>query len=49
MSDGSFAQPIPPWEESYFAENRAIEIWRGAGQVAGNLNQDTTTRLPLES
>lgn len=49
MSDGSFAQPIPPWEESYFAENRAIEIWRGTGQVAGNLNQDTTTRLPLES
>jgi len=48
MQEGLFARPIPVWEEGFFTENRATEIWQGTGLVQSTLNRDSTTRLPLE-
>ncbi len=49
VEDGLFGQPIPSWEASRFASTSATEIWRGSATVQSALNEDSTTRLPLQA
>ncbi|MBS0123432.1 alpha-2-macroglobulin family protein [Thetidibacter halocola] len=47
MQDNWFGQPLNRWEEDFFADTVAEEIWRGAGEVRNDLNRDMLTRLPM--
>ncbi len=48
IQDDYFGRPLAQWQEDMFADGVSEEVWRGTGEVAGELNQDTTTRLPLD-
>ncbi|WP_170336263.1 alpha-2-macroglobulin family protein [Ruegeria arenilitoris] len=42
-----FGRPLSQWEEEEFSDEIAEEIWTGTAQVASELNQDMTARLPM--
>ncbi len=42
-----FGAPMSPWAEETFASDIAEEVWRGTGETLTELNQDTTTLLPI--
>ncbi|GKY88837.1 alpha-2-macroglobulin family protein [Sinisalibacter aestuarii] len=45
--EGWFGNALGVWDESWFNDTMAQEIWRGAADVASELNRDVTTRLPI--
>ncbi|MCT4555215.1 MAG: alpha-2-macroglobulin family protein [Pelagimonas sp.] len=47
FQDSYFGRPLRAYEESYFSEQIAEEIWRGTGEVENRLNADVLTRLPM--
>ncbi|AXI44830.1 PAN domain-containing protein [Sulfitobacter sp. SK012] len=47
IKDSYFGKPLNTYEDEYFAESLAEEIWTGTGTVQNTLNADMTTRLPL--
>lgn len=48
IQNNYFGRPLSPWEEERFASDIAEEVWTGTGAVQNTLNQDMTTRLPME-
>jgi len=42
-----FGQPLSGWQQDQFNDQIAQEVWRGTGEVQGELNRVVTTRLPL--
>ncbi|KUF10524.1 alpha-2-macroglobulin family protein [Pseudoponticoccus marisrubri] len=47
MQDNYFGRPLNRYDESYFGEDIAEEVWRGTGEVENRLNADMLTRLPI--
>jgi alpha-2-macroglobulin len=47
MQEDLFASPLYPWQDEIFADQIGEVFWTGTAQVAGTLNQDSLTRLPL--
>ncbi len=47
IQDGYFGRPLSTWEEGYFGDSMATTVWEGTGEVAMRLNEDMTTRLPM--
>lgn len=48
VQDGYFGRPLSQWEDTTFASDIAEEIWTGTGEVDNSLNEDMTTRLPMQ-
>lgn len=48
MQENMFARPLSQWQEEYFADNMAEDVWTGVVEVQSDLNRDMTTRIPLE-
>jgi len=48
IQDDFFGRPLAPWQIETFAIQIGEDIWQGSGTVQNELNQDMTTRLPLE-
>ena len=44
-----FGAPMAQWQEGDFRAQLAEEIWQGTAEIAGEVNRDTTTRLPLDT
>ena len=49
MQEGLFAQPLYEYDDYYFSDQIAENIWEGTATVANELNQDMLTRLPLDA
>ena len=47
IQDNYFGRPLSPWEEDSFGSDIATTVWTGTGEVNQTLNQDVTTRLPM--
>ncbi|WP_449301433.1 alpha-2-macroglobulin family protein [Parasedimentitalea psychrophila] len=47
LREGLFGRPLSQWQDEYFSEEIAQEVWTGSADVQGDLNRDMTTRLPL--
>ncbi len=47
LRDSYFGRPLSRYDEQYFNEDIAEEIWRGSGEVENRLNANVLTRLPL--
>lgn len=48
MQEDMFARPLSQWQEEYFADAMAEDVWTGTAGVQSDLNRDMTTRLPLD-
>lgn len=48
IQDSYFGRPISDWADETFASEVAEEVWSGTGILKQELNQEVTTRLPLE-
>lgn len=48
MQDGYFGRPLSAWDQSNFSDQIAEEVWTGTGEVQLDLNQEVTTRLPMD-
>ncbi|MFS4581428.1 alpha-2-macroglobulin family protein [Phaeobacter sp. C3_T13_0] len=48
LQEDYFARPLSQWQEEQFVSDIAEEIWTGTAEVAHDLNQSVTTRLPLQ-
>ncbi len=48
MQEDMFARPLSQWQEEYFADAMAEDVWTGTAEVQSDLNRDMTTRLPLD-
>ena len=42
-----FGRSLTVWDESWFNETLAEQVWEGTAEVATELNRDVTTRLPI--
>ncbi|MES0862178.1 alpha-2-macroglobulin family protein [Ruegeria sp. SCPT10] len=42
-----FGRPLSEWQERNFADEMAEDIWTGTAEVANQLNQTMTARLPM--
>ena len=42
-----FGRPVEQWQQDTFSTEVSQEVWRGTAAVAGELNRDATTRLPM--
>lgn len=49
VQDGYFGRPLSQWQDQTFASDIAEDVWAGTAEVGNTLNQDMTTRLPLDS
>lgn len=49
VQDGYFGRPLSQWQDQTFASDIAEEVWAGTADVGNTLNQDMTTRLPLDN
>lgn len=47
FQNGYFSAPIANWQEADFATGTGLRVWTGSATVGGEVNRDTTTRLPL--
>lgn len=47
IRDDYFGRPLGRYDEDYFADSLAEEVWRGKGMIENRLNADMLTRLPL--
>ncbi len=47
LQTGYFGRPLSQYQLDDFSNEIAEEVWRGTGDVANELNQTMTTRLPL--
>jgi uncharacterized protein YfaS (alpha-2-macroglobulin family) len=47
LQTGYFGRPLSQYQLDDFSNEIAEEVWRSAGDVANELNQTMTTRLPL--
>ncbi len=47
MQEGLFNQPLYQWNEDYFADQMAEDVWTGTATVQRELNRDMLTRVPL--
>lgn len=47
IQDDFFGRPLSEYEIEEFSNEIAEDIWKGTGEVANELNQTMTTRLPL--
>ncbi|MCX8955655.1 hypothetical protein OU790_19755, partial [Ruegeria sp. NA] len=41
-----FGRPLSEWQEAEFSDEIAEDIWTGTAEVANELNQTMTARLP---
>ncbi|AML50982.1 alpha-2-macroglobulin family protein [Falsihalocynthiibacter arcticus] len=48
IQDNYFGRPMSTWTEQTFASEIAEDIWTGTATLTQDLNQDVTTRLPLD-
>ncbi|KCV82608.1 hypothetical protein ATO10_06686 [Actibacterium atlanticum] len=48
MQDGYFGRPLSAWDQANFGDTIAEELWSGTGAVQMDLNQEVTTRLPMD-
>ncbi|OED46919.1 PAN domain-containing protein [Rhodobacteraceae bacterium (ex Bugula neritina AB1)] len=48
LQEGYFAKPLSQWEDEHFAADIAEEIWTGNAEVDTAINQEMTSRLPLD-
>jgi uncharacterized protein YfaS (alpha-2-macroglobulin family) len=48
IQDSYFGRPLSVWAEETFSQEVAEDIWTGTGSLSSELNQDVTTRLPLD-
>lgn len=48
IQDDLFGRPLAPWQVETFASQIGQDIWQGTGTLQSTLNQDMTTRLPLD-
>lgn len=49
IQDGYFGRPLSQWQEENFARDIAEDVWSGTASVGDALNQEMTTRLPLDA
>ncbi|SPF79660.1 alpha-2-macroglobulin family protein [Pseudoprimorskyibacter insulae] len=47
VQDDYFGRPLSYWQEQYFSEEIAEDVWSGIGEVQNQLNQTMVTRLPM--
>ncbi|WP_177627751.1 alpha-2-macroglobulin family protein [Parasedimentitalea marina] len=47
LQEGLFGRPMSQWQDEYFSDEIAEEVWTGSADVQSELNRDMTTRLPL--
>ncbi|MEM9869828.1 MAG: alpha-2-macroglobulin family protein [Pseudomonadota bacterium] len=47
LRDDLFGRPLSQWQQQAFDTSIGEEVWRGTGTVAGDLNVETRTRLPM--
>lgn len=47
VQEGMFGRPLSQWQDEYFSEDIAQDVWTGTANVQSDLNRDMTTRLPL--
>ena len=47
LQEGMFGRPMSQWQDEYFSDEIAQEVWTGSADVQSDLNRDMTTRLPL--
>ncbi|MFM2355870.1 MAG: hypothetical protein RLZZ528_1606, partial [Pseudomonadota bacterium] len=43
-----FARPLDYWAAEYFGQEVAEQVWTGTADVGMEINQDVTTRLPMD-
>ena len=48
IREDNFARPLDQWSTEAFNDAMAQEVWRGSAKVAMQVNQDMTTRLPVQ-
>ncbi|NDV02581.1 alpha-2-macroglobulin family protein [Pseudoroseicyclus tamaricis] len=48
MQEDVFSSTLPPWTRDYFADEIGTEIWEGTAELEAPLNEDVTTRLPMD-
>ena len=49
LREDLFGRPLSQWQEQSFNDTMGEEVWNGTGTIAGELNVDTRTRLPLDA
>ncbi len=49
MQEGLFNRPLYQWNEDYFADQMAEDVWTGTATVRRDLNKDMLTRVPLDA
>lgn len=47
FQDSWFGRPLSRWQEDRFGREIGEDIWTGSAEIAGELNREVTTRLPL--
>ncbi len=48
MRSDFFARPLDAWAAETLNDQMAEEVWSGTAEVASQVNQDMTTRLPMD-
>ena len=48
IQESYFGRPLNEWEEGYFEGDIAETVWEGTGHMERRLNEDVTTRLPMD-
>lgn len=47
LQEDYFANPLYPWQAEWFDSRMAEQVWTGSIEIAGELNRDTLTRVPV--